>query len=98
MLVYRNDYNAYINSKWQAEQEEQAAILAGQRQGGGATIVFAGSGNQAIDTSDMPQFIASRESVAEVIQASLLDFALLALFTLLAFSGAFLAFLRYDIR
>ena len=98
MLVYRNDYNAYINSKWQAEQEEQAQILAGQRQGGGATIVFAGSGNQAIDTSDMPQFIASRESVAEVIQASLLDFGLLALFTLLAFSGAFLAFVRYDIR
>ena len=52
---------------------------------------------QAIDTSDIPQFSASRVSVAEVIQASLLDFGLLALFTLLAFSGAFLAFVRYDI-
>jgi hypothetical protein len=97
MLVYRNDYNAYINSKWQAEQEEQARILAGQRQGGGATLVFAGSGNQAIDTSDMPQFTASQQSVAEVIQASLVDFGLLAMLTLLAFSGAFLAFIRYHL-
>jgi hypothetical protein len=46
----------------------------------------------------MPQFTASRQSVAEVIQASLVDFGLLAMFTLLAFSGAFLAFVRYDIR
>jgi len=46
----------------------------------------------------MPQFTASRQSVAEVIQASLVDFGLLAMFTLLAFSGAFLAFIRYDIR
>jgi ABC-type transport system involved in multi-copper enzyme maturation permease subunit len=98
MLVYRDDYNAYISSKWQAEQQEQARILAGQRQGGGATIVYAGSGNQAIDSSDMPQFVATRESVTTVIQASLVDFGLLTLFTFLAFSGAFFAFVRYNIR
>ncbi len=98
MLAYRETYNAYIATKWQQEQEEQAQILAGQRQGRGTTLVFAGSGNQAIDASDMPQFIAAEESVSEVISASLLDFGLLAIYTLLAFAGAFFAFVRYDVR
>ncbi|MBT72572.1 MAG: hypothetical protein CMQ15_11140 [Gammaproteobacteria bacterium] len=82
----------------QQEQEEQAALLASQRQGGGAVGSFAGSGNQAIDSSDMPQFIATQESLAEVAQASLLDFGLLSIFTFLAFAGAFFAFVRYDVR
>ncbi len=98
MLAYRDTYNAYIDTKWQQEQDEQAELLAAQRQGGGAVLTFAGAGNQAIDTSDMPQFVASKESVAEVIQASILDFGLLAIYTLLAFAGAFIAFVRYDIR
>ena len=98
MLAYRDTYNAYIDTKWQQEQDEQAALLASQRQGGGAVVIYAGSGNQAIDASDMPQFVASKESVAEVVQASVLDFGLLAIFTFIAFAGAFIAFVRYDIR
>jgi len=46
----------------------------------------------------MPQFTATQESVGEVIRASVLDFGLLTLFTLLAFVGAFIAFVRYDVR
>lgn len=98
MLAYRDTYNTYIDTKWQQEQDEQAELLASQRSGGGAVTTFAGSGNQAIDTSDMPQFVASKESVAEVVQASILDFGLLAIYTLMAFVGAFFAFVRYDIR
>ena len=98
MLTFRDSYTSYVDSKYQQEQEEQAAILAEQRRGGGAALSYAGAGNEAIDTSDMPQFVATQESVAEVIRASILDFGLLALFTLLAFAGAFFAFIRYDIR
>jgi len=46
----------------------------------------------------MPRFIASKESVIEVLLASVLDFSVLAIFTLLAFVGAFFAFIRYDVR
>ena len=100
MVDYRATYNAYVARKWQQEQDEQAALLAEQRRGGGAAggYTYAGSGNQAIDSSDMPQFTASQESVAEVIQASILDFGLLAIFTFIAFACAFLAFIRYDVR
>ena len=98
MLAFRDTYNSYIDRRWQQEQDEQAQILAAQRQGGGASLSYAGAGNEAIDTSDMPQFTATQESVGEVIRASILDFGLLAIFTLLAFVGAFIAFIRYDVR
>jgi len=98
MLAFRDTYNAYIDLRWQQEQNEQARILTAQRQGGGAYLSYAGAGNGAIDTSDMPQFTATQESVGEVIRASVLDFGLLTLFTLLAFVGAFIAFVRYDVR
>jgi len=54
--------------------------------GDGSTVIYPAS------------YFVDYRSVAEVIQASLVDFGLLAMFTLLAFSGAFLAFIRYDIR
>ena len=98
MLAFRDTYNAYIDLRWQQEQDEQARILAEQRQGGGALLSYAGAGNEAIDTSDMPQFTPTQESVGEVIRASILDFGLLAIFTLIAFIGAFIAFVRYDVR
>ena len=98
MLAYRGIYNTYINSKWQQEEQRQARESQRPSGGRGFVIRIAGSGGQAIDASDIPQFAASRESVAEVIQASILDFGLLAIFTFLAFAGSFFAFLRYDIR
>jgi len=36
--------------------------------------------------------------VGTAIKASILDFGLLSVFTVLAFAGAFLAFVRYDVR
>jgi ABC-type transport system involved in multi-copper enzyme maturation permease subunit len=98
MLAYRGSYTTYIDTKWRGEQAEQAAVLAEQRRGGGAALSYAGAGNEAIDISDMPRFVATAESVSEVIRASILDFGLLTIFTLLAFAGAFFAFIRYDIR
>jgi len=98
MLAFRDTYNNYIDTRWRQEQDEQAALRASQRQGGGAILAFAGSGNQAIDSSDMPRFIATQESLTEVARASLLDFGLLSIFTFLAFAGAFFAFVRYDVR
>ncbi len=98
MLAYRETYNSYVETRWQQEQEEQENLLAAQRTGGGRNVNVAGSGNQAIDTSDMPRFIAFEEPLAEVFLASILDFGLLAIFTLIAFAGAFFAFARYDVR
>lgn len=98
MLDYRETYNAYVARKWQEEQEEQAALLAEQRAGRAGGVGYAGAGNTAIDSSDMPRFSPSQQSVTEVVQASILDFGLLAIFAFIAFIAAFFAFVRYDVR
>jgi ABC-type transport system involved in multi-copper enzyme maturation permease subunit len=51
-----------------------------------------------IDLSEMPKFGDPPYGFAESVSASLVDEGLLALFTILAFVGAFVAFLRYDMR
>ena len=55
-------------------------------------------GEEAVDASDRPRFMEPNEPVATVIKASVFDFGLLSVFTILAFGGAFLAFVRYDVR
>lgn len=51
-----------------------------------------------IDTSELPQFSYEDPDTATFFEASLLDLGLLALFNLIFFAGAFVAFLRYDVR
>lgn len=54
--------------------------------------------NSGLDLSGKPEFEHTQETVPEVIEAVVIDFGLLALGTLLSFVGAFVAFLRYDMR
>jgi ABC-type transport system involved in multi-copper enzyme maturation permease subunit len=52
----------------------------------------------ALDISDMPAFTPPRPTIGEVAAAIVLDAGMLGLASLLAFAGAFVAFLRYDVR
>lgn len=94
MFAFRETYKTYVEAKW--KQEVDAQLQAAQS--GARTFMFAGSGTEAVDASDIPKFTAVNEPVASVIRASILDFGLLAVFTMVAFAGAFLAFVRYDVR
>lgn len=94
MFTFRETYKTYVEEKWQQELDAQLKA----RQSGARTFMFAGSGNKAVDASDIPKFMTFDEPVAFVIRASILDFGLLAVFTMMAFAGAFLAFVRYDVR
>ncbi len=96
MLAYRETYNTYVEAKWQ--QERQARQQAAQKSNSPRMFWMTGSGNEAVDASDMPKFVASDEPVGSVIKASILDFGLLSVYTVLAFAGAFVAFVRYDVR
>jgi hypothetical protein len=51
-----------------------------------------------IDVTELPAFVWQPPSTSEVIRAGVFDLSVLALFNLLFFSGAFVAFLRYDVR
>lgn len=94
MFAFRETYISYVDTKW---QKEMAARQQQQKRSSPRTW-FGGSGDKAVDASDRPRFVVSDEPVASVVRASILDFGLLSVFTLLAFAGAFFAFVRYDVR
>jgi len=51
-----------------------------------------------LDLSDLPKFTPPEHTYAAAIAPTLIDFGLLGLYTLAAFAGAFVRFLRYDVR
>jgi len=51
-----------------------------------------------IDVSGLPRFVAPETTLAGAVAPAILDFGLLALYTLAVFAGAFALFLRYDVR
>lgn len=51
-----------------------------------------------LDVSGLPAFVPPAVRFAETAAASVIDAGLIAVFSLLALAGAFVAFLRYDVR
>ena len=52
----------------------------------------------ALDLAGLPEFQHQRPTLTASLAPSILDYGLLFLYSLLAFAGAFLRFLRYDVR
>jgi len=46
----------------------------------------------------MPRFAAPAHKLSDAIAPTIIDFGLLAIYTLTAFAGAFVVFLRYGVR
>jgi len=57
-----------------------------------------GRNSGSLDFSDMPRFQEIRQSFNEIIAPSIIDFSLLILYCIAALVGAFVVFLRYDVR
>ena len=53
---------------------------------------------EPIDPREIPEFTYQSPELSNIMQAALPDFAILMLFNLIFFCGAFIAFLRYDLR
>ncbi len=51
-----------------------------------------------LDLNDLPRFVPPQHNFAEALAPAAPDFGLLAFYTIAAFAGAFVAFLRYDVR
>lgn len=54
--------------------------------------------DEPVDVSDMPRFKPPTLNYAQVLVPVMTDIGILGIGTLLIFLGAFLAFLRYDVR
>jgi ABC-type transport system involved in multi-copper enzyme maturation permease subunit len=53
---------------------------------------------EPIDPGELPAFQYRQPPLKEVVRASVLDLGILAIFNVIFFAGAFVAFLRYDVR
>jgi hypothetical protein len=65
-------------------------------------IVITSNPNQPkpepIDPAELPEFQYRQPPLESVVRASVLDLGILAIFNIVFFAGAFVAFLRYDVR
>jgi hypothetical protein len=71
--------------------------------GGGFTMRFSHNNEEEeepepIDPAELPVFEYQAPDAASTISEALPDLGLLALFNIMFFMGAFVAFLRYDVR
>lgn len=89
------------------DYRKQYTNFLSQKGAGGGGIRFSMSGGRGsltsespkkIDVAEMPKFSDPEYRFGDAISASLFDVGLLAFFNILAFVGAFVAFLRYDLR
>jgi ABC-type transport system involved in multi-copper enzyme maturation permease subunit len=92
------------------EYKKQYGDFTTQKGGGGFSVRVQSSGRGSssgsmsgppqtkIDVTEMPKFKDPQYSFGAAVVASLFDIGLLAVFNVLAFVGAFVAFLRFDMR
>lgn len=88
-----------------ADVVDYASSRPKNQMGGGIAISVSDEGMKfnvmkgvELDISGVPRFDATRASLKDAASTLLIDAGLLALCILLAFGGAFVAFLRYDVR
>ena len=94
---YLSQVSAY-QERFAAFQQEKTG-----RSGGGIRMVIKMGDDEEdepgpIDPAELPAFVFHPPSLSSVLRAGVFDLSLLAFFNLLFFSGAFVAFLRYDVR
>jgi len=85
MHEYRMAVDSFVNTK-RLEQRNQPREK------------WAQYGEEPLDLSQMPRYQPPRQTFSDVLVLSIVDVGLLALYTLLAVSAGFVAFLRYDVR
>lgn len=97
MTAYRTTLTTFVDQKRAEEQREQMRQQS-SRSSGSVRITFSGGGNTPVDVSEMPRFEEPEQSFAEALEPSIADVGILGVLTVLLFAGAFVAFLRYDVR
>ena len=73
---------------------------SGMMTAGGAMMVMAGqrSPEKPVDISDLPAFQYAKERLSDILERVAVDLVLMALLTVLFFAGAYVSFLKYDVR
>ncbi len=97
---YRNRFCQFIDQKQKETGDVGGIMMAISIDDTGESHMSIG-GNRSkdqLDVSAVPRFSPPVISLAEAVTPVVIDFGLLILFTFLLFAGAFVSFLRYDVR
>jgi hypothetical protein len=94
LTAYRTQFVDYANKK---TEDSPGGFQISFSSDKGMSI--AAPRNKAqLDVTDMPAFVPPMHELGNTDGGVIVDAGLLALYSLLAFAGAFFAFLRYDVR
>ncbi len=96
MLVYRTAFNEAVEKKQQADGGHGGIQMRWDSDTG--MKISMGREGGALEVSDLPRFTAPEVAFAQAFAPTVLDFGLLAVYTMLALAGAFAAFIKYDVR
>lgn len=97
---YRTQFTDFVEQKKEESGDRGRIMLA---------FTFDEDGNQSmqmtsdrkkgnLDLSGMPEFVYSSGSLGQTASSVAIEFGIILLFTVVAFAGAFVSFLRYDVR
>lgn len=89
--AYQKSFEAFQRSKTGGRASGEVTIML-------QAISSDGDGPQPIDPHELPPFVFQPPDLASAVATALPDLGVLALFNLLTFAGAFVAFMRYDVR
>lgn len=93
---YRTLFNEYKEKK--AKESGNSGGFRIEVNSDTGVKIDAGRERGVLDLTGMPQFTHPSPSAAETMRSAFIDLGLLGLFSLAAFAGAFVRFLRYDVR
>ncbi len=93
MKQYKKQYSDFVSQKGPGGMRIQIQSSRGSTSGS-----VSGPPQTKVDVSEMPKFTDPTYSFGSAVVASLFDLGLLAVFNVLAFVGAFVAFLKFDMR
>ena len=88
MKDYRATFTRFVDEK----REEDRRANRGRRGPG------SNDDDDPLDLSELPRFEAPEQSYSQSVQPTIIDLGILSVFSVLAFAGAFMAFIRYDVR
>lgn len=97
---YRNQFIQFVQQKQDETGDNGHIMMAVTMEDDGMSdMSIKGSRSKdQIDITDVPRFMMPAVSLAEAVGPVVVDFGLLILYIFLSFAGAFVAFLKYDVR
>lgn len=96
MNEHRERFNDFIASKEKEDGLAGRVMITFDSESGFS--VRQGRDEGSLDLSQLPVFSAPVYTFSEALKPSIIDMGILVLFTLIAFAGAFVMFLKYDVR